>query len=92
MAGPQPTLLTMHGGPHTQMVQFYAPSLAYYISMGVAVVNVNYRGSTGYGTDFTMALPGYISTVDVEDCIQAVRLAVDKGNSVYLHAKSITLV
>ena len=47
--------------------------------MGAAYITPNYRGSRGYGTEFTMALPGHIGTVDVEDCMKALSIAIDKG-------------
>lgn len=76
---PQPTILIPHGGPHSSMLQLYAPSAAQLASMGASLLIVNFRGSLSYGTDFTMALPGHVGQVDVEDCMQALDVAIEKG-------------
>ena len=51
-----PLILNIHGGPHGQQ----GPELNFrnqvYAAHGYAVLNVNYRGSTGYGQKFTDAV------------------------------------
>lgn len=78
----QPTMLIPHGGPHSAVLQGYNPLVALLCSSGITVLTVNFRGSTNYGTDFTMALPGQIGTVDVEDCMQALDESIEKGKKV----------
>ena len=46
---PYATLFVPHGGPTAQDFDAWSDSLAAYIDHGYAVVQVNYRGSTGYG-------------------------------------------
>lgn len=49
------------------------------VSLGYAVIAVNYRGSTGFGEDALQSLPGHIGTNDVEDCVAALDAAVAEG-------------
>eukprot|EP00210_Caulerpa_lentillifera_P004222 g4027.t1 len=76
---PQPTILIPHGGPHSSMIQVYSATYVLLCSLGMTAVAVNFRGSINYGTDFTMALPGHVGTVDVEDCVQAIDECIAKG-------------
>lgn len=47
--GPQPAIITPHGGPHTAYsAQFFMP-LSFLVASGYNVILVNYRGSTGFG-------------------------------------------
>jgi dipeptidyl aminopeptidase/acylaminoacyl peptidase len=52
-AGPFPVVVTVHGGPESQWLPWFAPSFApltqYLVSRGYAVAAPNVRGSTGYG-------------------------------------------
>ena len=51
--GPFPVVVTVHGGPESQWLPWFAPSFApltqYLVSRGYAVAAPNARGSTGYG-------------------------------------------
>ena len=54
--GPFPVLVDIHGGPESQRTLNYSPSgpvLQYLTSLGMAVLSLNVRGSTGYGTTYT---------------------------------------
>ena len=46
---------------------------------GIAVVDVDYRGSTGYGRKYRDRLHGTWGVVDVEDCAAVVRYLVEQG-------------
>jgi dipeptidyl aminopeptidase/acylaminoacyl peptidase len=48
-----PVLLGVHGGPTAQARPAYSPSFQYLLSRGIAVFDLNFRGSTGYGKRFT---------------------------------------
>jgi dipeptidyl aminopeptidase/acylaminoacyl peptidase len=53
--GPFPVLVEIHGGPEGQRRPDYennGPSLQYIVSLGVGVLALNVRGSTGYGKDY----------------------------------------
>ncbi len=49
-------------------------------SRGIAVVDVDFGGSTGYGREYRGQLDGAFGVVDVEDCIAAARFLVDRGD------------
>lgn len=54
--GPFPVLVDVHGGPESQRRLNYTPSgpiLQYFTSLGIAVLTLNVRGSTGYGKEYT---------------------------------------
>jgi dipeptidyl aminopeptidase/acylaminoacyl peptidase len=69
---PYPTLFLVHGGPTWQDYDAFAPDVAAWVDHGVAVVRVNYRGSTGYGSAWRDALEGRVGLTELED-IEAVR-------------------
>lgn len=54
--GPFPVLVDIHGGPESQRRLNYQPSgpvLQYLTSLGMAVLTLNVRGSTGYGKEYS---------------------------------------
>jgi dipeptidyl aminopeptidase/acylaminoacyl peptidase len=54
--GPFPVLVDIHGGPESQRRLNYMPSgpvLQYLTSLGMAVLSLNVRGSTGYGKEYS---------------------------------------
>lgn len=69
---PPPLILTVHGGPTSAAYPVYDPHIQYWCQRGFAVAEVNYRGSSGYGRAFRMALEGCWGEVDVEDMERAV--------------------
>lgn len=79
----QPAVFIPHGGPHVSVKQNYNPLYVLLCSMGMTVLTVNYRGSRAYGTDFLMALPGHIGELEVEDCIQSIDIAIEKGKYLF---------
>ncbi|MEO8693097.1 MAG: prolyl oligopeptidase family serine peptidase [Acidimicrobiales bacterium] len=79
-AGEKPPLIVMaHGGPTGAARTRLNLGLRYWTSRGLAVVDVNYRGSTGYGRRFRRALEGAWGIADVDDCIAAVHHLVAGG-------------
>ncbi len=46
-------IIYMHGGPMTQVVREWDPNFQAWVHAGFHVLSVNYRGSTGYGKEFT---------------------------------------
>jgi dipeptidyl aminopeptidase/acylaminoacyl peptidase len=80
-AGERPPLVVLsHGGPTSQT----SPTLDFnrqaFTSRGFAVVDVNYRGSNGYGREYMRKLDGRWGIVDVEDCIAAARYLAERGD------------
>jgi dipeptidyl aminopeptidase/acylaminoacyl peptidase len=51
--GRPPVLLGVHGGPTFQARPTYNAAYQYLLSRGIAVLDLNFRGSTGYGKRFT---------------------------------------
>ena len=47
-----PMVLLVHGGPHAQDTWEFNPEVQALASRGYAVLQVNFRGSTGYGRAF----------------------------------------
>ena len=72
-AGPPPLLVMAHGGPTGAARTSLHLGLRYWTSRGIAVVDVDYRGSTGYGRAYRRALDGGWGVTDVADCVAAAR-------------------
>lgn len=70
--GPFPTVFEIHGGPTHHDSDAFASQPAAWVDHGFAVVRVNYRGSTGYGREWTDALKHRVGLIELED-IGAVR-------------------
>ncbi|MEV7124929.1 prolyl oligopeptidase family serine peptidase [Streptomyces sp. NPDC093260] len=70
--GPLPTVFDIHGGPTWHDSDSFAAGPAAWVDHGYAVVRVNYRGSTGYGREWTDALKHRVGLIELED-IAAVR-------------------
>ncbi|HEY4188962.1 MAG TPA: S9 family peptidase [Candidatus Limnocylindrales bacterium] len=75
-----PLLVLSHGGPTSAASSALSLDRAFFTSRGIAVVDVDYRGSTGYGRPYRDALNGEWGIVDVDDCIAAARFLADRGS------------
>jgi len=75
-----PLIVMPHGGPHSATRAAYSVPTAFLNARGMASLEINYQGSIGF--DSYDVLPGNISTRDVEDCVAATRLALEKFSSI----------
>jgi dipeptidyl aminopeptidase/acylaminoacyl peptidase len=57
-AGSVPWVLKLHGGPHAASLDAFNVEAALFLLSGVGVLLPNYRGSIGFGSDFSEALLG----------------------------------
>jgi dipeptidyl aminopeptidase/acylaminoacyl peptidase len=74
-----PLLVKIHGGPTAATSTTLALGIQYWTSRGFAVLDVNYGGSTGYGTEYRRRLNGMWGVVDVDDCANGARYLAEKG-------------
>jgi len=68
-----PLLVRCHGGPTSSATRALDLRTHYWTSRGIAVVDVDYGGSAGYGRAYRERLHGTWGQVDAEDCAAAVR-------------------
>jgi dipeptidyl aminopeptidase/acylaminoacyl peptidase len=74
-----PLLVKCHGGPTTSASSVLELTTQFWTSRGIAVLDVNYGGSTGFGRDFRNRLNLNWGIVDVEDCINGAKFLVAEG-------------
>ncbi|MFE6160760.1 S9 family peptidase [Streptomyces sp. NPDC056486] len=77
--GPLPTIFEIHGGPTWHDSDAFAAGPAAWVDHGYAVVRVNYRGSTGYGREWTDALKHRVGLIELEDIAAVREWAVTSG-------------
>jgi dipeptidyl aminopeptidase/acylaminoacyl peptidase len=77
--GPWPVLVRPHGGPTWLDEDRWNPEVQSYVDAGLAVMMVNYRGSTGYGVEWRDALIGDIGGPELEDLNAGLQHLVDEG-------------
>jgi len=73
-----PLIVKSHGGPTGQTGCSYEAKIQYWTSRGFAVLDVNYRGSTGFGRRYRRLLDGQWGVADMEDCIAGARMLVEQ--------------
>lgn len=76
--GPAPMVLLVHGGPWIRDYWSYSPAVQLLANRGYAVLQVNYRGSTGYGRPFREAAVGEFAGKMHDDQLDAVDWAVGR--------------
>jgi dipeptidyl aminopeptidase/acylaminoacyl peptidase len=80
-AGERPPLVVAsHGGPTSGVVSELRIGFQYFTGRGIAVVDVDYGGSTGYGRAYRKRLEGRWGIVDVDDCVAAARYLAERGD------------
>ena len=81
-AGETPPLVVMsHGGPTGATSDTLNPATQFWTSRGFAVLDVDYRGSTGYGRAYRERLYGEWGVVDVEDCVAGALYLAETGRA-----------
>ncbi len=75
-----PLLVMIHGGPTSAARPVLELSRQFWTTRGVAVVDVDYGGSIGYGRPYRRLLDGAWGVVDVEDCVAVVRHLAAEGD------------
>jgi len=80
--GERPPLLVLsHGGPTGASDAVLNAGIQYWTSRGIAVLDVNYGGSTGYGRAYRERLNNNWGIVDVDDCVNGARYLVAAGEA-----------
>jgi dipeptidyl aminopeptidase/acylaminoacyl peptidase len=77
--GAPPLLVWAHGGPTGQNVVAWNARVALFLERGWNVLQVDHRGSTGWGRAYAQALRGEWGRLDVEDTAAGMRAAATKG-------------
>ncbi|MEP6911971.1 MAG: S9 family peptidase [bacterium] len=76
-----PLLVMSHGGPTAAATTALSLTIQYWTSRGIAVLDVNYGGSSGYGRAYRERLKDKWGIVDVDDCINGARYLVEIGEA-----------
>jgi dipeptidyl aminopeptidase/acylaminoacyl peptidase len=77
--GLPPLVVRVHGGPTSQSRSNFNPQAQFFTSRGYAVLDVNYRGSTGYGRPYRNKLRGSWGIYDVQDAVSGGRFLSEQG-------------
>jgi dipeptidyl aminopeptidase/acylaminoacyl peptidase len=79
--GERPPLIVLsHGGPTSNASTSLDLGKQFMTSRGIAIVAVDYGGSTGYGREYRRRLDGQWGVVDVDDCVAAAQYLVERGD------------
>ncbi len=74
-----PLLVRCHGGPTSAASATLNLGIQYWTSRGIAVLDVNYRGSTGFGRAYRDALECNWGIADVDDCSNGAKFLAERG-------------
>jgi dipeptidyl aminopeptidase/acylaminoacyl peptidase len=76
---PHPTIFVIHGGPEANDRDTFSPPVQAWVDHGLAVVLVNYRGSSGYGRKWRDALTGNPGLTELSDIAAVFDRVVAEG-------------
>ncbi|MCP4048851.1 MAG: S9 family peptidase [Gammaproteobacteria bacterium] len=75
-----PLIVWLHGGPYSAYGQYYQETVDYLAAKGYVVALINYRSTTGYGTEFAGGVTGgFPGKEDFEDIMAGVDAALAAG-------------
>ena len=77
--GLPPLMVLIHGGPTGQRGAHFDGQAQFFASRGWAILQVNYRGSTGYGRAYRDKLKGNWGIYDVQDAVSGAKSLVEEG-------------
>ena len=77
--GKPPLMVRIHGGPTSQVEANFNAEAQFFATRGYAVLEVNYRGSSGYGRKYRNMLRGNWGIYDVEDAVSGARYLSSQG-------------
>lgn len=77
--GPFPVVMFVHGGPTALDMDRWQPEVQAYVDAGFAIGLVNYRGSSGYGSEWRDVLVGNIGGPELEDVNAGLRDLIERG-------------
>jgi dipeptidyl aminopeptidase/acylaminoacyl peptidase len=78
-AGKPPLIVNVHGGPTGQRGMGFSLAAQFFTSRGYAYLDVNYRGSTGYGRTYRNRLRGNWGVYDVQDSVSGALHLAERG-------------
>ena len=76
-----PAVVNVHGGPTSQRTLLFNAQAQLFSQNGYGYLELNYRGSTGYGRSYREALYGNWGVVDVADALAAARYLGESGRA-----------
>jgi dipeptidyl aminopeptidase/acylaminoacyl peptidase len=74
-----PLLVKCHGGPTSSASSTLNLGTQFWTSRGIAVLDVNYGGSTGFGREYRERLKLSWGIVDVDDCVNGAGYLAQQG-------------
>ena len=74
-----PLLVKCHGGPTSSASSTLSLGTQFWTSRGIAVLDVNYGGSTGFGREYRERLKLSWGIVDVDDCVNGAKFLAQQG-------------
>jgi acylaminoacyl-peptidase len=88
-----PLIVIPHGGPHSCFSTMFDPAVTYLcLQLQSAIMLVNYRGSTGFGSASVAALPGHCGTMDLSDVMHCVQAVTHSSITPFIEASKISIV
>ncbi len=87
-----PLLVMVHGGPTARAYGHFDLQKQFWTSRGFAILDVNHRGSSGYGREFRDALYGQWGEHDTNDIVSAINALIEQqkvdANRICIRGKS----